>query len=80
MEPWTDGWIEAIFGNDPKRAELIRQMRDEYEQRIEALEDKIQEQIAEFGDDPEGCLAIISEHIQLRQHFRAHPNAPTDGL
>jgi len=44
--------------------------------QIVALEDKILDIISEFGDDPVQCLQIICEDIQLRQHYRAYPNAP----
>jgi hypothetical protein len=40
------------------------------------FEDKILDIISEFGDDPVQCLQIICEDIQLRQHYRAYPNAP----
>lgn len=43
---------------------------------VEKLENKILDILGEFGDQPADCLSIISELIEQRQHFRAHPNAP----
>lgn len=52
--------------------EEMRRLRN----AVERFEDKIEAIINEFGDhDPKGCLGIIGEHIQLRRHYRAHPNA-----
>lgn len=45
---------------------------------VERLEDKIEEIIAEFEDDPAACLKIIGEHIALARHYRTHPNAPRE--
>jgi hypothetical protein len=45
---------------------------------VTQLEDKIESIIAEFEHDPVACLQMIGEHISLRRHYRAHPNAPRD--
>lgn len=59
----------------------LRAERDALKGSMARYEDHIESIIAEFGDhDPAGCLAIIGEHIQLARHFRAHPNAPREGL
>lgn len=34
------------------------------------LADKIEDLIAEFGDDPKAALECVSEHLQLRRHAR----------
>jgi hypothetical protein len=66
MDMW--GWDAVIRERDEvdPYAEL-RQVRAS----IEKFENKIEDIIAEFGADPVAALQIISEHIGLRQHYRA---------
>lgn len=43
------------------------------------LADKIEDLIAEFGDDPKAALECVSEHLQLRRHARAVSQELIDG-
>lgn len=44
------------------------------------LADKIEDLIAEFGDDPKAALECVSEHLQLRRHaVRARAALATEG-
>lgn len=66
---------ESEKTSDRDEADKMLTIVDSKAQLI-ALEDKILDIIAEFGDDPVQCLEILAEDIQLRQHYRAYPNAP----
>lgn len=43
------------------------------------LADKIEDMIAEFGDDPKAALECVSEHLQLRRHARSASMEIIDG-
>lgn len=43
------------------------------------LADKIEDLIAEFGDDPKAALECVSEHLQLRRHARSVSREVIDG-
>jgi uncharacterized protein YutE (UPF0331/DUF86 family) len=49
----------------------IRKQRaraEKAEAALAALADKIEDLIAEFGDDPKAALECVSEHLSLRRH------------
>lgn len=47
----------------------MRYWRNQYEElSTDRLADKIEDLIAEFGDDPKAALECVSEHLQLRRH------------
>lgn len=56
----------------------IRQQRaraEAAEAETERLADKIEDLIAEFGDDPKAALQCVSEWLSLRRHFKTHSKA-----
>lgn len=80
-------WIEqpvivgaALSIYQPRKWSYVEEEEAEQQTMLEKFEDKIEDIIAEFGDDPAQCLMIIGEHIELARHYRAHPNAPREGL
>ncbi|MBB4347990.1 hypothetical protein [Aliirhizobium cellulosilyticum] len=70
MESWVWDAVDETnrMKSDPYAD--IREQRaraEKAEGAIEKLADKIEDLIAEFGDDPKAALECVSEHLQLRR-------------
>jgi hypothetical protein len=63
------------IGHYMQRVSDLTRQNEQWKHYIVTMEDHIESLIGEFGDDPTACLAMISEYIQLAQHYRLHPNA-----
>jgi hypothetical protein len=59
--------------DEPYVADEIKKLIDTEAIR---LEDRVEAIMDEFGDNPDTCLACLSEEIGLRRHYRQFPNAP----
>ena len=77
MDDWNwDAVMRERVEIDPYaelRAQRARAEKAEAE--IERLADKIEDLIAEFGDDPKAALECVAEHLSLRRHaaLPTHP-------
>lgn len=74
-EDMRDAVKKAIMAIDVSADASLTQELNRLRDENARFEDKIEDIIAEFGADPSAALQIISEHINLRRHGRAHPNA-----
>lgn len=65
--------VTAFHPNASRHATALWNCRPG-EQEADALADKIEDLIAEFGDDPTAALQCVSEWLDLRRHASAgHP-------
>lgn len=81
MMSWVwDATDEANRMKSDPYADIRKQRAraEKAEAAVEKLADKIEDLIAEFGDDPVSALQCVSEYLSLRRHGKAFPNAPQE--
>ena len=74
MESWIwDAMDETNRMKSDPYADIRKQRAraEKAEAALTALADKIEDLIAEFGDDPKAALECVSEHLSLRRHNAA---------
>ena len=64
----VEGYEAAKASSKAPQASSSTQQPDEYIPIETYIYDKIEDMIAEFGDDPKECLSIICEYIGLARH------------